>query len=262
MTTEIDQEVDEVELLDNAIGVWDSEMVKNSKRKVLFFGGSGTGKTYCAATFPKPLFLDMEGGMASIRKLKPYRWPADPNKVATSFDHIKQFYYLAKRELARENPRFETIVIDSLNEMQVIIVKHVIEDYAGVGKRLYDDQPTQADYGKALRDFMDVFRLFLKLPCHVVFLAVEKLKQYEDDKSVPDLIGKKIAPEVLRLVGAVGYTHTAQTGDGDRIKYLVSFEDTSAYTAKDRYGIGPGAKPNDYSSIFGPLEGNKAKGTQ
>lgn len=233
----------------NPFGVWDEVSSRKTGRNVLVYGGSGTGKTWFAGTWPKPLFLDLEGGLHSITHMKPMRFPKDSGKTVQRFEEISQFYKLAKAALVAPNCPFQTIVIDSLNELQQMVLNHVVEDFSA--NRLYDDQPTQADYGKALRDFIKIFRLFLKLPCHVLFLATDLPKQYPEEQSFPNFIGRKTAPEVMRLVDAIGFTYTTKSsGDTGEIKYLISFANTPDHIGKDRLGIGSASKPNNFQSVF------------
>src|SRR5688572_12928201 len=122
--------------------VWDESVVVN-RLKLLAYGVSGSGKSTLAASFPKPIFLDLEGGMLSVRKFKPMRFPKDPKESVKSYVQVVQFFNLVK---SMENPPFETIVIDSLNELQLLIAQYMLEKYSNV-RRQYGDQLTLADYG-------------------------------------------------------------------------------------------------------------------
>lgn len=246
---------DEVEREDNDsyFGVWDNQVVAK-RMKVLLYGVSGTGKTTMAATFPKPLFLDLEGGMLSTRRVKPVlRYPRDPSEDIKSYAQVVDFYHLVKGE---KNPQFETIVIDSLNELQLLVTQHVVTKFTGV-KRQYDDQLTLADYGKANRDFSKVVRLFLKLPYHIVFTAVSTQKESFEEGDIqiaPKFVGKQVGPDIQRMMDMIGYCHAKRMQDGTSQHY-VSFRITDKYLAKDRLGIAARDVPNNYESLI-----NSAKG--
>lgn len=233
---------------ENFFGVWDSQVVAR-RMKVLLYGVSGTGKTTMAATFPNPLFLDLEGGMLSTRRVKPVlRYPRDPSEDIKTYPQVVEFYQLVK---SMKNPPFETIVIDSLNELQLLVTQYVVSKFTGV-KRQYDDQMTLADYGKANRDFSRVVRMFLKLPFHVVFTAVSTQKESGEDGDIqiaPKFVGKQVGPDVQRMMDMIGYCHAKRMPDGTSQHY-VSFKITPQYLAKDRLGIAARDVPNNYESLI------------
>lgn len=216
--------------------------------KVLLYGTSGTGKTVLASTFPKPLFIDMEGGMASIAGKKPLRYPANPKLVVDTVKELRKAYTVCKAALEAGDAPFETIVLDSLSEMQELVMLDVLGTFQA--NRIYDDQPTQTDYGKANRDTIKIIRSFLRLPCHIVFTNVIAHKEYEDDQVGPSFVGKQVGPAVERLVDAIGYTFTVLGDNKEDVKFMVSFANTPEHVGKDRLGVGTKNKPNDFNAIF------------
>lgn len=238
---------------ENIFGVWSKDTVAVKRLKVLLYGVSGTGKTTMAATFPKPVFLDLESGLRStLRVGQVLRYPADPNVDITNYEQVVDFYKLVK---GMKNPPFETIVIDSLNELQVLVAQHILKKFKV--KRMYDDQLTMQDYGKANRDFMRVVRLFLKLPYHVVFTAIATQREPGDEETqvFPKFVGKQVGPELQRMMDMVGYCHAKQMKDGTSEHY-VSFRITPQYVAKDRMGIVQRDIPNNFSALVGATGDN------
>lgn len=233
-------------------GVWDNN-VQAKRMKVLLYGVSGTGKTTMAATFPKPIFLDLEGGLLSVRKYKPLRYPKDPSESITHYLEVVEFYKLV---LSAKNPPFETIVIDSLNELQLLVTKYVVSKFTGV-KRQYDDQMTIADYGKANRDFSKVIRNFLNLPYHIVFTAVSTQKETGEDGDIqiaPKFVGRQAGPDTQRMMDMIGYCHAKRMPDGTSQHY-VSFRMTAQYLAKDRLGIAARDIPNNFQALINSSKG-------
>lgn len=216
--------------------------------KVLLYGTSGSGKTVLASTFPKPLFIDMEGGMASIADKKPLRYPKDPKQVVSTLKELRKAYEVCKAALDAGDAPFETIVLDSVSEMQELVMLDVLGTFQA--NRIYDDQPTQTDYGKANRDTIKIIRSFLRLPAHIVFTNVIAPKEYEEDTAAPSFVGKQVGPVVSRLVDAIGYTFTLLGDNKEDVKFMVSFANTPEHVGKDRLGIGTKNKPNNYSAIF------------
>lgn len=261
--SEDDLENEENEMAENRVakdeavfGVWDDK-VTVKRLKVLLYGISGTGKTTMAATFPRPLFLDLEGGMLSVRKYKPLRYPANTNKDIKTYSEVIDFYQLVKNFSPDKAP-FDTIVIDSLNELQVLIAQHVREKYTGV-KRQYGDQLTLADYLKANTMFMQVTRLFQKLPYHIVFTAISTQKESGEDSDViiaPKFIGRQVGPDIQRMMDLVGYCHAKRLADGSSQHY-VGFRITPQYLAKDRLGIVSRDIPNSFEALIDSAKGEK-----
>lgn len=248
-----EDEPDDSQQSENDFGLWDEGVVVR-RIKALLYGVSGTGKTTMAATFPRPVFLDLEGGMLSVREHKPLRYPADPNKDIKTYPEVVQFYQLVAGYTPETAP-FETIVIDSLNELQVLVTQYVVEKYTGV-KRMYNDQLTMADYGKANRMFMQVTRLFLKLPYNIVFTAVSNQKESGDDdiQISPKFVGKQVGPDIQRMMDMIGYCHAKRVQDGSSQHY-VSFMITPQYIAKSRLKIRDKDMPNNYSSLISSIKG-------
>lgn len=229
---------------ENFFGEWSTSTAQKKGLKVLLYGASGSGKTRMAATFPKPLFLDLESGLRSTLALGPVlRFPADPKEEIQSLEDVKRFYSLAK---GAKPGKFETIVIDSLNELQLLLMKNILRRFDAT--RHYEDQPTMADYGKLARDFQSIIRLFLKLPYHVVFTAVETPREFPEQQVGPQFIGKKTGPEVQRMVEMIGYCHVVSDSNGSPV-HQVSFQQSALYVAKDRMGISRSVIPNDYNEL-------------
>lgn len=238
--------------VDNRFGIWEPTTAKKPGYKILVYGTSGSGKTHFAASFPEPLFIDLEGGMLGVSKFKPLRFPKDPSRVVESVDELIEIGKYLREQLDGGKASFKTVVIDSLNELQDLVMANVLQEFDA--KRQYDDQPTQSDYGKANRDVIKIFRSFCRLPCNVVFTSVIVPPTFEEEMVAPSFSGKQVGPVVSRLVDAIGYTYTSRPtkgGDEADIRYMINFANTPEHVGKDRLGIGPKSKPNTYEAVFG-----------
>lgn len=246
---EVEEEVEEEETERSPFGVWSAQTAEKKGLKVLLYGHSGMGKTRMAATFPRPLFLDLEGGMRSTIKVKEVlRYPSNPKEEVHTLDQVKEFYKLVKQTKV---PDFDTIVVDTLTELQVLVSKNVLGKYDA--NRQYDDQMTMADYGKANRDFLNIIRLFLKLPYHIVFTAHAIQTDDPEQQLFPKFVGKQIGPDLLRVMEMVGYCHVVK-GENGGSEYVVSFRSSPRYVAKDRLGVVEKDIPNDFSYLGQYLE--------
>lgn len=243
---EFEEAAQEVPEYESPFGVWSADTAGEKGFKMLLYGPSGVGKTRMSATFPRPLFLDLEDGLRTTVRVKPVlRYPADPRQQIASLDQVKTFYSLVKRD---PNPQYETIVIDSLNELQLLVMKNVLSRFDA--NRQYEDQPTMADYGKVIRDFTSIIRLFLKLPYHIIFTAVETPREYPEQQVFPQFIGKKTGPDVQRMMEMIGYCHVVN-GSGGESRHVVSFHQSPLWVAKDRFGVASPEIPNTYEALVG-----------
>jgi hypothetical protein len=241
---------------DVAFGTWDDTTVQDKGWKILVYGDSGSGKTYFAGTFPDPLFLDLEDGMRSLLQLKRNikRYPKNPAQNITSLDEVRAFYQIVKNIKPDVAP-FKTIVVDSLNELQILVLENSIKTTQTT--RIYDDQPTQGDYGKLARDMQTLVRMFLKLPYNIVFIAGAKERDYPEEKILPAFLGKKTGPDVRRIIEQVGFCYTKQASKEQPAEHVVAFGDNPAFIAKDRTGKLARAIPNTYEAMMSVVNRGK-----
>ena len=86
--------------------------------KVLVYGKPGSRKTSYAATFPKPIFVDMERGTDTLTHLNMGGLAVErPSTVKQVYDILKEF----------PKSEFETIVIDTISRLQSFIMADVMQ---------------------------------------------------------------------------------------------------------------------------------------
>lgn len=88
--------------------------IKPGPAKVVIYGPEGIGKTTFAAKFPKPLFLDLDNGSSRL----------DVDRV-TGLDSYGQFK-ATLAELANDTMGYKTIVIDTADKLEALIVEAII----------------------------------------------------------------------------------------------------------------------------------------
>lgn len=195
------------------------------KVKAVVYWASGTGKTVFGWTAPKPIFASAEGGLLSIADKEP------------AFVEIKSLNDLKSllQYLQKEKHDFETVVIDSITEINDII-KSDIE------KKTWKSMQLQ-DWGTLSKEIKGIFRGFRDLPIHVLFIAQESNDKDEDKitKVVPSL-NWKAASEIAYFMDIVGYLFVWK--DGQRKMITASNE---KLLTKDRTNLIGNESPIDFS---------------
>jgi KaiC/GvpD/RAD55 family RecA-like ATPase len=208
--------------LPDSVQLFDFGGFNKRRTRWVVYGESGSGKTVLASTFPNPLFLDVEDGTASITL------PFASWRVSDWNDIFEALAWLT----SDPEHDFQTVVIDSLNELQLISMRHIITNYSSV-RRAYDSLPSVSDYGKMLDDVDRVVRILKSLPMHVVFLAQVQNREYETDAVRPQLVGKNTATNVARMMDVIAYLYK-QEGDKETRRFLAF--DVPDFVTKDRSG--------------------------
>lgn len=182
------------------------------KIKALIYGDSGTGKTTFGATAPNVIFANAEAGLLSVwNKRIPYV------EIKTLKDLQDLYLYLAKWE-----HKYETVVIDSISEINDII-KSELET-----KRW---RPLQIqDWGEIAKKIEDILRKFRWLDMHVIMIAQENIER-DDQKIVkytPALNGKS-ATKIAYFMDIVWYIEVLPTGE-----HVINTQPSPKYLTKDR----------------------------
>lgn len=213
--------------------------------RMLVYGSSGVGKTMFGNTAPKPLFLAAEEGLltlsdAGVRCVK----------IMSMQDLQNVLYALEKNNLKDEKGEpleCETIVIDSLTEIQQVVIENI------TGGR----SPSQREWGKFADQMAQILKGFKKLDKHLIFICLEKKAQIEADDGNEfthfsmELFGK-LAEKTCAQMDLVGryYMRTTVVNDKPTSERTLSFQHSPRWMAKDRSGkLGQFVAP-DFSAIL------------
>lgn len=232
-------------------------------QKVLIYGPEGIGKTSFAARFPNPVFIDTEGGSASLdvaRLPKPTSWAMLLEEVA----------YI------RQNPALcKTLVIDTMDWAEALCVEAVcakyqkkgIEDFGYGNGYVY----TKEELGRLLNSLQEI----IDLGINVVLTAHAQMRKFEqpDELGAYDRwelkLGKKTssqtAPLVKEWADMVLFANyeTIVVTDGKKnkaqgSKRVMYTEHHACWDAKNRAGLAP-KLPFDYAEIAAVIEGGTAQ---
>jgi hypothetical protein len=220
----------------NDVIVQNTAFVEQNYLKVLTYGYSGVGKTKFAGTAPAPLFLDIEGGLLTLRDQH-----IDVVTIRRWEDVSDCFMYLRDGD-----HKYNTVVVDSLTELQKVLCDHYVD-----GK----ERLTLGDWGLIIDKTRRFVRHLKNLPMNVIVIALAEQKKDEECGriyTVPSLNGKALPHELAAYFDLVLYQYVEQDNDG--IHYLARTYGDKRIVAKDRSGIlSPVIKPvfNEiYTAVF------------
>lgn len=213
------------------------------KLNMCIWGDSGTGKTQLAASADgvpqmRPvLMVDVEGGTETLRNSYP---DVDVVRVKT-WKQVQDLY----NELYRGNHIYNTVVIDSLTEVQKFNMMQIMLDVVEKDSSRDPDIPSVREWGKSLEQIRRFVRGFRDLPVHTIFTALSadvKNERTGVTTYSPSLPGK-LRGEVAAFLDVVVYYYTKEvvtppTQPGGEtvteMKRILLTRKTDTHVAKDR----------------------------
>lgn len=208
---------------------------------VLLYGPDGVGKTTFAAGAPNVIFLGAENG---TNTMDVERLPG-----LDSFDKFKQ----ALSELATEKHNYKTVVIDTLDWLEMQIHRHVVKREKKDSVKSIEDFGYGKGYAYALDEWKQLIPLINEIRekgINVILLAHSKIKTFQDP-STPQGYDRYMlklhdgASALLReFVDTVLFAnHLTTTSDEDKKRgfsdgsRVVYTERRAGFDAKNRFGL-------------------------
>jgi hypothetical protein len=215
------------------------------------YGDSGAGKTWLAASAPRPVVLLTEqNGEQSLRLSN----PEASYVVAKTFEDVRDFLRLAQDGSLREQG-FESLVIDGLTEVQQLIRDEISARKGG-------DEFTIADWGELTDKMRKLMRLLRTLASryHVVCTMLSEEEFAGEVKHVrPAFQGKKLANEVMQFFSAVGYVFKRPAkGEDSGVEHVAMFDGPSRIKAKNCHPL-RGSRPGPISDWIEDLRSGSAR---
>lgn len=196
--------------------------------KILLYGKPGAGKTYAASRSHKPVFLLTEAnGIQSIRT-------GNPNAAvfyANDADKLRAFMRAAMSgELRRAG--YETIVVDSLTEVQRILQDEILRS-----KPNKDEGMSLPDWGMLTERMRGFFRSLRDLDMDVVATALDDETVEEASGEIhvrPSFTGRKMGSDAAQYFNVVGYVYKNERKDGDKrtIEHRILLDGPKKYLTK------------------------------
>lgn len=205
----------------------------NMKLKVLVYGGSGTGKTTFAASFPKPFFFDFDGGLLSVRgeDIEYETYKDKSTNRPEAYEKFSQKLEELHAALVGNHLPFQTVVLDSITTMQESMLRSIQYTNRTLGK-----QTTLQEWGMLVGRMEDVLYRISSLNVHMVTIAHEQIVQDELTSEVmilPLIVGKKL-PDRIALWYDEVYHSRVDRGQGGRPVYQMMTVADRKYKAKSR----------------------------
>lgn len=187
-----------------------SEIQEKKNLVMLVYGSPGDGKTTLAISAPKPVLLDMDGGVGRtlaahrcpvVQGLngKPLPWAADPANKVNGEDEPSVLGALAE---IRALP-FDTIVVDTVGKLLDAMSDTIMRTNPGMRQR--DGSLSLKGYGARKRMFKDFVSQCLAMGKNVVFIAHAQESKVGDDIKVSPIIGGSSETDLMAEIDLAGY---------------------------------------------------------
>lgn len=146
------------------------------KTKQLIFGPSGVGKTWFALSFPKPYYMDTEGGADLVHYQERLKAAGGvymgPDEGTLDFPTVIE----QMQALATEKHGYKTLIIDSVTKLYQTAIAHEAE-------RLGDKDAFGASKKPAIAFMRRMVAWTARLDMNVLFIAHETNEWGKDDKT-------------------------------------------------------------------------------
>lgn len=214
------------------------------KVKALLYGDSGAGKTHTASTAPRPCYLLTEAnGLPTIKAAN-----SDAVVVqANDMDTVRSFFKAAMDGTLAKETGCQTIVLDSLTELQRMLRDEIVASRKGQpGGEAFSLQ----DWGTLTDRMRKLVRTVRDLPFHVVCIA---LAASENDEATgqrytqPAFDGRKLPNEIAGYFSLVGYVYRERSKAEDgtvTVAHRVLLQGPPTLLTKALPGLDPVEHPN------------------
>ena len=235
-----------------------TEGVINSPIKTVIYGAEGIGKSTLASKMPGAVFFDLEGGTNRLNVKR-------VDKRFNNHDEVIE----AMAEVVK-NKDVKTIVIDTVDALEMLIIKAVCKKYGKDGIESFGYGKGYTYVGEEMKRFLEACDGVVSRGVNVTLLAHAKITKFEqpDEMGAYDRWSMKLtkmsAPLVKEwsdLLLFCNYkTTVVNTSDnkkkvmgGERVMYSTHH---SCWDAKNRFSL-PDEMPLSFDGIAKIYEGDK-----
>lgn len=219
------------------------------KLKLLLYGDSGTGKTWTASTAPNPVFLLTEpNGLPTIRVSSPGAVVIQADEGHGGMETVRNFLRAAKDGTLQRETGAQTVVLDSLNELQRMLRDEITA--SKVVSQNGDAKWTLKDWGTLTDRMRGLVRAFRDLPVHVVAIthADSQIEESSGDRIIkPQFQGRAMPNEIAGYFSAVGlmFRERALDDEGNTVtNHRILLNGPSTVLCKGLPGLGSVEEPD------------------
>lgn len=202
--------------------------------KLLVFGRNKQGKTRFAATAPNPIIADVnERGTKSARDQHGAKVFA-----VNQWEDIDHLYWY----LRRADHEFESVVIDTLTNLQHMCMAHVLGEAEDRDPNRPPSMPDRRAWGQLAELMKPMVYKYRNLPMHVIFVTQER--NVDDEESgtterVPDLSPgtRGVAMGAVDIIGRI-YQKEVRTVDKAKKRERKEWEARMLVGPHEEYATG------------------------
>ncbi len=229
---------------------------QSGAKKVCVYGPEGIGKSTFASKFPKPLFIDTEGGTKEIdveRFEKPTSW----QMISEQINYTKTHPTICK-----------TLVIDTIDWAEMLCIEHICAKYQKEGLESFGYGTGYVYVREEFGRFLNSLEELIEKGINVVLTAHAQLRKFSQPDEIGEYdrwelkLGKKTGSQISPLVKEwadmvlfANYKTFAVAADKEGRKFKAQGGKRIMYTqhhpcwdAKNRNGL-PEEIPFEYSQI-------------
>ena len=234
--------------------------LKSTHPKVLIVGDSGSGKSWAAAKAGKrPLVLLVEAQAYSTYK------EANPDaEVFLALDDekrfdpskVREFMDYAAEVFGDPNCPYDAVVIDGITEINAGTMDGILRSIAVKRNQPIETVKIERNHYGDVQSATERFLRWLRgLPVFVVVTALASTTIVDGKRLIiPDLLGKKLPPQIPRYFTAVGYAHRYRDESGKTHRF-VDFDAPDGIVSKPSSKL-IGQQPNNASAWLPLLDGH------
>lgn len=213
---------------------------------LLVYGPSGVGKTVFGGSADRALFLSVEHGTVSAKRQGSNAkvWPV------TTWSDLESAYswlYDAVEECENtgEEFPFDWVVLDSITQMQQVMLRHILDKAVKDNGSRDPDIPAIQDHQKWQNMFKRFVAAFCDLGVNVLFTALVRNEEDEEGEQfvTPDIQGKgyQMSQSVAGMMTSYGFMQVKrikdpETGKAKRVR-RITWQDTGVIRGKDRLDV-------------------------
>lgn len=203
--------------------------------KVLVYGDPGVGKTVFAATAPKPLFIDVERGMRSLKNHPEIAKDVQRFPLSTMKELEDLFWAIKDGSIGADR---QSIVFDTFSALQK---KHLDEILLEGNKKDHNKNPylaTQGDYKANTQLLRRLIINFCELDkFHIVVLThtTEAKDEFTGQLLLRPSLTPKLTETFEEVMDVYCYMTSETTGDGSTVR-RIQISPGTRVKAKNRIG--------------------------